>query len=138
MRHSLFTTVLWHDLFRFSRRGGRFEYWWGQVLCLLYLVLVAFLVGIVSGDEESYGIADLFIVAAIVQVFIAQISLMVRRLNDLGYSGFLVLLYFIPLIGVIFWFVIGIFPAEPVANKWGERPATWPLNIVPAPSQNRP
>ncbi len=146
MGSSLIATVLWHDLFRFSRRAGRFEYWWGLVLCCLVypaLVWIPFwaAVGFAASDLESLwqeghresGAVPLLVaafllgVAAMVHAGLALLSLAVRRLHDMGQPGLFVLFAFVAAVNLIFLAVLGFARGEPAVNSWGDRPAAWPL-----------
>lgn len=159
MRHSLIPTILWYDLFRFSRRTGRFEYWWGLALCwLIYPALawlpLALVVGMLVDSGEllwSYrhgpapelwatAAAGFAGIAALVHSGIAWISLMVRRLHDLGHSGLFALFAFAGVPGVILSVAIGFARGESGPNRWGEHSASWPperrVPPPPVPAQS--
>lgn len=50
------------------------------------------------------------------------LSLSVRRIHDLGYSGWLVILLFIPLINTITLLVLAVVPGQPTSNEYGAPP----------------
>ena len=50
------------------------------------------------------------------------ISLQIRRLHDLGQSGWLLLLQFVPFVGIIFPLCLFFWPGTATDNKYGSRP----------------
>lgn len=60
----------------------------------------------------------LFYLAAI----IPAICLCVRRMHDIGRSGWWFWINLIPVVGCIIWFVLSILPSEPRTNRYGRVP----------------
>lgn len=91
----------------FSGRAVRSEYWWfALALFLIYMAAI-----IVS--ETLYWVA-------ILAFFLPSLSVAVRRLHDIGKSGWWYLIAFIPIIGAIvllYWFVQ---PSVQTINEYGE------------------
>ncbi len=52
-------------------------------------------------------------------VILTSLSLIIRRLHDVGMSGWWVLLIFIPVINIIFLLVLYIYPSESERNEYG-------------------
>ena len=106
-------------LFSLRGRASRQAYW------LSYLMLVclnAVIVGQILGAEEA-SYAD--VAAAIGPiVFIATIysnlAVTVKRLHDVGYSGFLSVAMFVPLINFFFTIWVGILPGTAGPNQFGD------------------
>lgn len=100
----------------FSGRAGRPEFWWfmlaslalGVVLNILHLAIIAMLVNL----------------ALVVPSFSAG----ARRLHDIGKSGWLQLLWFVPILG---WIPLIYWLAQPgtAANQYGDADA---VGDVPA------
>lgn len=91
----------------FNGRASRAEYWW--------FALFAFVVSIVLSAAGAGLISGLFSLATLVP----SLAVGVRRLHDLGKSGWFLLISLIPLIGaliLIYWFI------QPSAdsNQFGE------------------
>ena len=88
----------------FRGRSTRAEYWWWQ--------LFAFLVGIVLSFMMKFEPA-LIILSIIFSlgVFIPGLALTVRRLHDIGLSGWVLLLYYVPYILMIGYMVNIFLPA---------------------------
>ena len=57
-------------------------------------------------------------------MFVPGLSLMVRRFQDVGLSGWFVILTLIPFVGAVFAFVMSVLPSQQGANKFGENPGT--------------
>lgn len=101
--------------FDFDTRSSRSEYW--------YWVLFAILLSIVAGVIDSI-IFDAPILRSLVTLglLIPGIAVSVRRLHDIGRSGWWYLIALIPAIGalvLIYWFVQ---PGTPGSNEYGDNP----------------
>lgn len=55
-------------------------------------------------------------------VLIPSLAVAVRRLHDLGKSGWMLLVSFIPLVGGIWLLILFLTEGNPSANKYGENP----------------
>ena len=93
----------------FKGRSRRSEYWW---ICLFNMVLSAIL------TAAAPDIAGLWTVI----VCIPTLSLAVRRLHDIGKSGWWYLIGAVPLVGGILLIIWYCKDSEPHANKWGPSP----------------
>lgn len=160
--------VLWTDLFRTGRRARRDEFWRG-LLCLLVFpfpvlllaillsTVIAIPVVLLAGDAEpavgAWELPPLIVLfGGIAWGFIASVTLVVRRLHDLGLPGwwyaalpvgsaaaggavsFLLGLGADPrhplpvdIFAVAFYFLglaaVGARPSSPTDNRWGPAPA---------------
>ena len=105
----------------FSGRARRSEYW--------FFVLANILFGIISGILGVVVPGFMLIVNIVgLALIIPSLAVCVRRLHDIGKSGWFYLLSFIPLIGqilIIIWFCQDSQPGE---NKWGANPKEWGAN----------
>lgn len=103
-------TICFQKYVDFNGRAARPEFWWFA----LFSVVVSLLVGAILGDW----------IAMIVNLAFTLPSLAVgsRRLHDMGKSGWLQLLWLIPVLGwaiLIYWLVQ---PTEG-ANQYGDAPS---------------
>ena len=99
----------------FEGRASRPEFWWFALFCVL--------VNILGGVIFAAWINSLIGLALVVP----SVAVGARRLHDLGKTGWLQLLWLIPLIGwaiLIYW---GAQPGEPGTNKFGPPPADSPV-----------
>ena len=105
----------------FKGRARRQEYW----MFVLFNILFGFAAGIVdsilgTSDPQTGGgvIAGLYALVMLVP----GIAVTVRRLHDIGKSGWFVLVVFIPLIGVIWLIVMAVTEGNPGDNEYGTDP----------------
>ena len=107
--------------FDFKGRARRKEYW----MFLLFNWIVMFVLAAMSGDVETVADAGpMFYVFALyfLVMIIPAIALQVRRLHDLGKSGWMILINFIPLIGGIWMFVLNVQDSQHGTNQYGPNP----------------
>lgn len=118
------------NYFNFNGRARRKEFWafW---LCfiLVQLALVGFgiLVNLaINGFGINAGRSSIGFIPALIFTLafgLSWIALVVRRLHDIGLSGWLVLICFIPVIGEAAFLVFGLIPSQVGENPWGPVPA---------------
>jgi uncharacterized membrane protein YhaH (DUF805 family) len=105
----------------FSGRARRTEYW----MFFLFNMIFAFLAAIIdnvlgtASSELGYGI---FYGIYALAMFIPGLAVAVRRLHDVGKSGWMLLIAFIPLIGAIWLLVLLLTDSQEGTNNWGENP----------------
>lgn len=105
----------------FSGRARRSEYW--------FFVLANFLLGIITtilSDVVPRFMLIVYIVG--LPLIIPSLAVCVRRLHDIGKSGWFYLLSFIPLIGPILMIIWFCQDSQPGENKWGANPKEWGAN----------
>jgi uncharacterized membrane protein YhaH (DUF805 family) len=102
-------TRFWKKYVRFDGRASRSEFWFWA----LWWVIGNFATNLIDvaigggAGNDSNVVGGLWALATLV----GFISLTVRRLHDLNFSGLLALLFIIPPIGVLFAIVIGCIPS---------------------------
>ncbi|ROL67681.1 hypothetical protein BLX41_20440 [Pseudomonas protegens] len=117
------------NVFSFEGRIGRLRYLaWTLVLTVAMLAVVgvgAFFGILTAAVFNSTLLTGLGIIGGVV-VFIGflvvSIQISVQRLHDLGWSGWLWLLNFVPIVGSIFPLVLMVSPGSNVANRYGAPP----------------
>ena len=109
----------------FSGRARRKEYWMFTLFQLLVMIVLMILDNVLGLDFEIQGISlnygYLYLIGIIVH-FIPSFSVLVRRLHDVGKSGWFYLIALIPLIGAIWLFVLFVTEGKKEDNKWGPDP----------------
>ena len=106
----------WND---FSGRSSRSEYWF------LYLFGIVFQIGgfVLMMVHEIFG---LVLLIGLLGLIIPFIAISVRRLHDVGQSGWMLLIGVIPIVNLIgsfvllYWFIFGA--GEEQANRFGPVP----------------
>lgn len=122
--------------FNFSGRARRKEYWGFSVFPLLISLVLGVLFAMSFAGRNSYEgpsgfgiVLIVLLVIFILAVIIPGIAVQVRRMHDIGQSGWLVLVLFvisaipyIGLIGSIGYIVLGCIDSQPGENKYGPPP----------------
>jgi len=119
----------------FNGRARRSEFWYFNLLngivYLIFLLLIAFVASGANNGAFGTAIIGLYIGYSLfsLAMLIPTISVAVRRLHDIGKSGWAVLLFLVPIIGqliLIIWFA-----TEGVKgpNEYGENPKENPDQI---------
>ena len=126
-----------------SGRASRAEFWWFQLFLSfisIIVCLIPFVVVLSTISQQSQGTPipdDSFITqfsTMIVFMFLMQmvslallvptICVMVRRLHDVGHSGFEIFFGLIPFVGAIYCLVLFLLPSEKGDNQYGPNPHT--------------
>ena len=110
-------------------RARRLEYW--SFILFTWLTTIAALlpffivIGLVGDSETPSALAVLLLVLpALWMLFlvIPGIALASRRLHDVGLSGWLYLVTFVPYVGGLFMLVVACIPSQPQPNHYGLPP----------------
>jgi uncharacterized membrane protein YhaH (DUF805 family) len=105
----------------FSGRARRKEYWM-FVLFNLIFAIVAMILDNILGLTVGILPYGVFYVLYTLAVFIPGLAVAVRRLHDVGKSGWMILIALIPLIGVIWLLVLMVTDSNPGKNQYGPNP----------------
>jgi uncharacterized membrane protein YhaH (DUF805 family) len=107
------------NYFNFKGRSTRSAYWY-FVLFLFIVGFVTAIVDVLLFDARTIGpINGIFSLATI----IPSVALSVRRLHDIGRTGWWVLLGAIPIVGWIILIIWACQPTVPQTNEYGPPPA---------------
>ena len=113
----------------FSGRSRRLEYWSFQLLfTALFMLWGVFLVGAFIHEIESPGTGAGFLsilvpgLLAIILTAVPALAVQVRRFHDIGYSGWMVLINFVPYIGPLIVMVFMFLRGEAGSNQYGPNP----------------
>lgn len=100
----------------FSGRASRSQFWWWT----LFTAIVGLVIGIVFSSSQT----AINIVSLIVELvfLLPSLGLAVRRLHDIGKSGWFLFLGLIPLVGAIILLVWYCRSSDPVPNEYGPVP----------------
>ena len=111
----------------FSGRARRKEFWMYTLFNIFAIVIAAVLDNVLGltfemqGQSMGYGYIYMLYALA---VFIPGLAVGVRRLHDVGKSGWFLLIGLIPLIGFIWLLILFCTDGESNSNKWGDNPKT--------------
>ncbi len=109
-------------------RIGRLRYLaYGMIATALTIVVLGILSAIMIPMLASSGMSEAMMVVILVVLYLPlivfSIIFMKRRLNDLDKSGWLQLLVYIPIVGIIFALYILFWPGTKGSNIYGLPPA---------------
>jgi len=105
----------------FSGRARRKEYWMFTLFNMIFTFLAAIIDNVVGTANVEVGYGLFYFIYAIA-VFIPALAVCVRRLHDVGKSGWMIFISFIPIIGAIWLIVLLVKDSQQGANKWGNNP----------------
>jgi uncharacterized membrane protein YhaH (DUF805 family) len=121
----------WRKSFTYEGRASRKEYW---MTVLWYVISVVVSAGLIILLRFPLGLPDfieeivfgwlfyLFLLALVVYVtgsFLVFLALAVRRIHDIGLSGWLVLIGLVPFFGTLVIFIFTLIPGNLGDNKYG-------------------
>lgn len=101
---------------QFTGRASRSEFWWFQ----LFSFVLGMVVGFIFSFSENFELVMQCIVG--LALLLPSLGLMVRRLHDIGKSGWWWFLSFIPLVGVIVLIVWFCKNSDMAPNQYGPVP----------------
>lgn len=103
----------------FSGRARRREYWtFVLVNCLIALLLLT--LGLTFGEDSPAS--NIMVTIFYLIMLVPNLSVSVRRLHDIGKSGWYMFLSLIPLIGGLILLIWSLMDSEPGENQYGKNP----------------
>jgi uncharacterized membrane protein YhaH (DUF805 family) len=117
--------VMQDNYSNFSGRARRSEYWY-FLLCYYIIAFIAIILDASLGLSMEIGGIPLaygwITIAVALAHFLPSIALVVRRLYDVGKSGWFYFIAFIPFIGAIWLIVLFCTEGDQEENKYGANP----------------
>ncbi|MGC8859505.1 MAG: DUF805 domain-containing protein [Ignavibacteria bacterium] len=105
----------------FSGRARRKEYWMFVLFNMIFAIVAMILDNVLGIAKEGIGYGPLYVLY-VLAMLIPGLAVAVRRLHDVGKSGWMILIALIPLIGVIWLFVLMVTDSDPGENQYGQNP----------------
>lgn len=105
----------------FSGRARRKEYWMFFLFNMIFGMIAMILDNIFGIAFGGIGYGPLYGLYTLA-VFIPGLAVAIRRLHDVGKSGWMILINLIPIIGVIWFFVLLVTDSNPGENQYGQNP----------------
>ena len=104
----------------FKTRSTIKEFW----LFNLLSVLISLIFTVIDSSLDFKFIGNIGILTAFysIFIFIPSLSISVRRLHDVGKSGWTILFIVVPIVGIIWLLALFCRDTMPERNKWGENP----------------
>ena len=110
------------NTFSIKGRAKRSEFNYFMFLLLVFSIIFSSILNITSSSSLNQHTAILIIILSITGLFlsITQITVSIRRLHDLGRTGWFVLLLYIPLINLVFIFYLMFAVGSDDKNNYDE------------------
>jgi uncharacterized membrane protein YhaH (DUF805 family) len=105
----------------FSGRARRSEYWYYTLFYLIFLIVAMVLDKVLGTNIEPMPYGAFYILLAL-GMFIPSLAVGVRRLHDIGKSGWMFFISFIPVIGAIWLIVLFFKEGTAGENEYGLDP----------------
>ncbi|MBQ3943110.1 MAG: DUF805 domain-containing protein [Elusimicrobia bacterium] len=106
-----FTDIIFKHYFDFQGREGRKVFW----LFTLNMFVVSFLLSLISTGLST-------VISLL--VLLPSLGLTVRRLHDIDFNGWWILIGFIPFIGSIVLIIFACLPGTEGENRFGPAPTS--------------
>jgi uncharacterized membrane protein YhaH (DUF805 family) len=105
----------------FSGRARRTEYWMFVLFNFIFIIAAMIIDNIFKTTIGGlpYGV---FYCLYVLAVFIPSLAVAVRRLHDVGKSGWMILVALIPIVGAIWLIVLMVTDSIPGENQYGPNP----------------
>jgi uncharacterized membrane protein YhaH (DUF805 family) len=105
----------------FNGRARRKEYWMFVLFNMIFGIVAIVLDNVLGIAMEGIGYGPLFGLYMLAMI-IPSIAVEVRRLHDVGKSGWMIFIALIPLIGSIWLLVLFVTDGNPGENEYGLNP----------------
>jgi uncharacterized membrane protein YhaH (DUF805 family) len=105
----------------FHGRARRKEYWYFVLVNIIISVALAIVDGVTGTYNSDVGFGLLSGIYTLA-VLIPGIAVSVRRLHDIGRSGWWLLVILVPLVGAIVLFIFMVLDSKPEQNEYGPSP----------------
>ncbi len=119
----------WKKYVDFSGRARRREYWWFYLINSIIASILAMIAVFTSRETNIspfYWVAVLFSLA----IILPSLAVQIRRLHDVGKSGWWIFISLVPFIGGLWLLVLMLSDSQAGTNQYGPNPKEAPA--VPA------
>jgi uncharacterized membrane protein YhaH (DUF805 family) len=114
--------LAWQRATDFSGRSRRKEYWYFQLFNAIVMIFLGLFAVAFSDQGKPAMIPFGLMFAYGLVLFVPSLAVTVRRLHDIGKSGWWYLIAFVPLIGGLVLFVFTVLDSDPDRNEYGPNP----------------
>jgi uncharacterized membrane protein YhaH (DUF805 family) len=127
---SIFLDVFTNHFADFEGRARRREFWWFYLFALLIYVGAIVLGAVLDAVMGTEAFSDVLRIVAGLAIVMPFFAVAVRRLHDVGYSGWMLLVSLIPIAGGLFLLFLYCKDSQPGLNEYGENPKGVPSLAV--------
>lgn len=105
----------------FSGRARRKEYWMFTLFNMIFMIVAVILDNVLGLTVVGLPYGVFYFIYAFA-VLIPGLAVAIRRLHDVGKSGWMILITFIPLVGSIWLIVLMVTDSDLGENQYGANP----------------
>ena len=100
----------------FTGRSRRKEFWFFWLINMV----ISWLISLITGSLGIVGLifSGLFSLA----ILLPSLAVAIRRMHDIGKSGWWICINLIPLVGTIWYIVLAAKDSDAGSNQWGDYP----------------
>lgn len=109
----------------FNGRARRQEYWMFFLFNALFAIVAMLLDNVLGIAFGEIGYGPLYMIYGLITL-IPGLAVLVRRLHDVGKSGWMFLVVLIPIVGAIWLLVLLVTDSKPGENEYGPNPKEVP------------
>lgn len=106
---------------KFNGRARRREFWMFILFHIIFALISMILDNLLETNVEGLPFG-LFYFLYVIFTFIPTLAITVRRLHDIGKSGWLYLIILIPVLGALSLLFLTLENSQEGTNKWGSNP----------------
>jgi uncharacterized membrane protein YhaH (DUF805 family) len=119
-----FFSVLKHKYADFDGRASRMEFWMFSLFQTIVMVgVVAVLMALDTSSERSKALCGSVFMLTFVALIVPSLAVTVRRMHDIGLSGWILLLHLAPMgLGSLALFILCCIDSQRKDNRYGPNP----------------
>jgi len=102
----------------FSGRATRSEYWYFILFYSILVIIASFVDTLLSGQDNTFPVVTMIVILVHIM---PSLAVSVRRLHDIGKSGWWYLISLIPVIGPIILIIFAVLDSDQ-DNQYGPNP----------------
>ena len=106
----------------FKGRARRAEYWYFSLFNFIIIAIIQMSLILSTGNNLLNTLYWILTFLYLILVITPGLAVSVRRMHDVGKSGWWLLITFIPLIGGVWFFVLTVLDSTLGENKYGANP----------------
>lgn len=105
----------------FSGRARRKELWMFVLFNIIFAIVAMIIDRIIGTSFGHMGYGIIYVLYCLA-VFLPGLAVEIRRLHDVGKSGWMILIALIPFVGAIWLLVLFCLDSQPGENQYGPNP----------------